>query len=155
MTRGVTWVEFTADDIRARMTASEVETYEGSSRSVWAEGATEPAVPEGTPERLPIIAGQVLARFRGAIRENPYITEMGPDGTLPDFCIAEAAVIGRVAALGLNPVPVGMTDPRRDEYRAASDFLKALPSMKPGAFGEAPSAETASATYGGSKLLDF
>ncbi len=151
----MTWTAFTADDIKARMTASEVETYEGSSRSVWEEGDTEPSVPPGTPERLPIIAEQVLARFRGAILENPYVTEMGPAGTLPDFCIAEAAVIGRVAAIGLNPVPVGMTDPRRDEYNLAKDFLKALPTMKSGAFGSDPSTESASATYGGSTLLDF
>lgn len=137
------------------MTATEIDAYEASSRQTWPEGDTAPSVPPGTPERLPIIAEQVLARFRGAILENPYVTEMGAAGTLPDFCIAEAAVIGRVAAIGLNPVPVGMTDPRRDEYNLAKDFLKALPTMKGGAFGSAPTPESAAATYGGSKLLDF
>jgi hypothetical protein len=75
---------------------------------------------------------------------------------MPDFCIAWAAVIARVALIGLNPIQEGMTDPRRDEYRDAAKGLESLRSMNAAAFALTdPSAESASASHGGAALLDF
>jgi hypothetical protein len=145
----VSWITFTADDVKTRLAVREMEVYE--------ETASEE--PDGTPgaeERLPVIVSQVLGQFRGAIRANPQVTELGPAGTLPDFCIAWAAVIARVALVGMNPVPEGMTDPRRDEYRDAVKGLETLRSLHPSAFAlEDPSAATSGASYGGAALLDF
>lgn len=140
------WVSFTDSDVKARLATLELETYE-SSASQGDEDA-----------RLPIIVSQVLGQFRGAIRANPQTITLGPEGTLPDFCIAWAAVIARVALLGLTPVQEGMTDPRRDEYRDATKGLESIRSMNAAAFTindpSAPDA-TSSPAYGGSALLDF
>jgi len=144
------WVSFTADDVKARLAVRELDTYE--------ETATEESdETPGNDERLPVIVSQVMGQFRGAIRGNPHVTELGPDGTLPDFCIAWAAVIARVALIGLNPVQEGMTDPRRDEYRDATKGLESLRSMNASAFAMTdPTASSATeASYGGSALLEF
>jgi hypothetical protein len=147
------WVEFTADHVKARLAARELEIYEETASAESDEG--EPSTP--TP-RLPLIVAQLIARIRGLVRANPRVTAMGPEGTIPDGCVFHAAVIGRVALIGLNPVPEGMTDPRRDEYRAAEKFLESLPSMNPSAFGDDLPAASAPATtpvYGGNPLLEF
>lgn len=139
------WVTFTADDVKARLATLEIETYESAA----SQGDED--------ERLPVIVSQVLGQFRGAIRSNPHVTEFGPDGTLPDFCIAWAAVIARVGLLGLTPVQEGMTDPRRDEYRDAVKGLESLRSMNAAAFALANPVDSgsSSATFGGSAILEF
>ena len=78
-------------------------------------------------------------------------------GTLPDFCIFEAAVLARTALVGLSSVPEGVTDPRNAEYTAARKFLDSLSSMKAEAFGDDPTADATAetASYGGADLLDF
>jgi len=144
----MSWVNFTADHVRARLAAREMEVYQDT--------ATEDA--GDTPEeRLDAIVAQVCDQFRGAIRMNPRVTAIGASGTLPDFCIAHAAVVARVALVGMNPVPEGMTDPRRDEYREAMKFLDSLKSAPSSLFDE--SAGTSSAAsgglYGGKAYLDF
>lgn len=142
----MSWQTFTEDDVKARLATLEIDTYE-SAASQGEEDA-----------RLPVIVSQVLGQFRGAIRSNPQVTELGPDGTLPDFCIAWAAVIARVGLLGLTPVQEGMTDPRRDEYRDATKGLEALRSMNAAAFAitdPVSSGSTSTANYGGSALVEF
>lgn len=143
------WVPFTAADVKARLAVRELDVYEETATE---EGDETP----GSEERLPSIVAQVLGQFRGAIRGNPHVTGLGPEGTLPDFCIAWAAVITRVALIGLNPIQEGMTDPRRDEYRDAVKGLESLRSMNAAAFALTdPAADTASASHGGAALLDF
>ncbi|WP_226894850.1 hypothetical protein [Luteolibacter marinus] len=107
--------------------------------------------------RIDAIAAQVLARFRGVIRANPNVSHVGPAGTLPDFCFEFVALIGRLGQGGLNPVPEGMTDPRRDEYRNAEKFLESLRTMEGAAFSEtdsAPASPTVRPAYGGSPILN-
>lgn len=59
------WVTFTADHVRARLAARELEVYQDT--------ATEDA--GDTPEqRLESIVSQVCDQFRGAIRMNPLVT---------------------------------------------------------------------------------
>lgn len=141
------WVTFTADHVRARLAARELEVYQDT--------ATEDA--GDTPEqRLESIVTQVCDQFRGAIRMNPLVTTIGATGTLPDFCIAHAAVVARVALVGMNPVPEGMTDPRRDEYREAMKFLGGLKDAPASLFDETAGAPASGGgSYGGSPLLDF
>lgn len=141
------WVTFSADHVRARLAARELEVYQ--------DVATEDA--GDTPEqRLESIATQVCDQFRGAIRMNPLVSAIGAAGTLPDFCIAHAAVVARVALVGMNPVPEGMTDPRRDEYREAMKFLESLKSAPASLFADAePATLSTGGSYGGSPLLDF
>lgn len=142
----MSWVTFTADHVRARLAARELEVYQDT--------ATEDA--GDTPEeRLAAIVTQVCDQFRGAIRMNPLVTTIGAAGTLPDFCIAHAAVVARVALVGMNPVPEGMTDPRRDEYREAMKFLERLKDAPVSLFAEAAPAASSCASYGGNPLLDF
>lgn len=147
MIRAVSWITFTAADVKARMSARELEVYE----AVAGEGDEEAI------DRMEAVVAQVLASFRGAIRANPNVTEMGAAGTLPDFCILHAAVIARNSLIALTPVPEGMTDPRRDEQREANTFLKDLRTMSSQAFGDDPPVTTSSspASYGGAALLDF
>lgn len=152
------WIPFTADHVKSRLAARELETYEATAVSEYPEGGGEAELPAEPLDRLPLITEQVLARFRGVIRGNPRVTYLGPAGTLPDFCIESAAILGRVGLIGLNPVPEGMTDPRRDEYRNAEKFLESLRTMEPAAFleSETPAAAATTApTYGGSPLLEF
>lgn len=139
----MSWITFTADHVKARLYEDESEAYD--------------AVAGSDMDRLAEIVTQTCNRFRGAIRSNPQVTSMGAAGTLPDFCIFDAAVIARTALLGLAPVQEGVTDPRRDEYNAAKKTLEALPSMNPKAFEDDPSedGETSSASYGGSDILEF
>lgn len=147
------WVEFTADHVKSRLAARELEIYEETATLEFEEA--EPTTP--TP-RLPEIVDQIVMRIRGMIRANPRITEMGAAGTIPDFCIGHAAIVARVALVGLNPIPEGMTDPRRDEYRASDKFIDGLSSMNPSAFGDdlPAAAETATTpAYGGNCALNF
>jgi len=146
------WVEFTEDHVRSLCAARELEVYEETAAAEY-DGA-EPSTP--TP-RLPEIVAMITARIRGAIRSNPKVIAMGADGTIPDFAIYHAAVLARNALLGMNPVAEGMTDPRRDEQRAAEKFVESLSSMNPSAFGDDPPVASAAATpsYGGNALLDF
>ena len=142
----MSWVTFTADHVRARLAARELEVYQDT--------ATEDA--GDTPEqRLDSIVAQVCDQFRGAIRMNPLVTAIGAAGTLPDFCIAHAAVVARVALVGMNPVPEGVTDPRRDEYREAMKFLGALKDAPASLFAEPEPAASACEGYGGKPQLDF
>jgi len=139
----MSWITFTADHVKARLYEDEHEAYDAVSGS--------------DIDRIAEIVTQTCDKFRGAIRSNPQVTSMGAAGTLPDFCIFDAAVIARTALLGLAPVQEGVTDPRRDEYNAAKDALKLLSAMNPKAFeadpSEAPSSSAAS--YGGADLLEF
>jgi len=147
------WVEFTADHVKARLAARELEVYEETAATEFEEGL--PSTP--TP-RMPEIVEQITMRIRGMIRANPRVTEMGAAGTIPDFCVAHAAVLARMALIGMNPIPEGMTDPRRDEYRAAEKFVEGLSTMNPSAFGDDLPTASASATtpvYGGNPLLEF
>lgn len=141
----MSWVTFTADHVRARLAARELEVYQDT--------ATEDA--GDTPEqRLDSIVAQVCDQFRGAIRMNPLVTSIGAAGALPDFCIAHAAVVARVALVGMNPVPEGMTDPRRDEYREAMKFLGSLKDAPAALFSD-PAPASCSDSFGGNPLLDF
>ena len=152
------WIPFTSAHIKSRCSARELERYEETANSEYPEGEGDAEVPVDALARLPQITEQVLARFRGAIRANPGLSYMGPDGTLPDCCIESAAIMGRVGLIGLNPVPEGMTDPRRDEYRNAEKFLESLPKMDPAAFSESgnpANPSLRSGTYGGNPLLSF
>jgi hypothetical protein len=139
------WVAFTADDIKARLYEDEHEVYEAASGE--------------NIDRIAVLVDQVCNRFRGAIRSNPNVVSMGTAGTLPDFCIFDAAVIARTALIGLAPVQEGVTDPRRDEYNSAKKLLEALPTMNVKAFEDDPAPTgdegSAAASYGGSDLLDF
>lgn len=139
----MSWIIFTADHVKARLYEDEHEAYDAVS---------------GTDiDRMAEIVTQTCNRFRGAIRGNPQVTSMGAAGTLPDFCIFDAAVIARTALLGLAPVTEGVTDPRRDEYNAAKKTLESLPTMNPKAFEDDPVTIEGSseASYGGADLLDF
>ena len=149
------WAAFTVDHVRARLAARELEVYEETARLEYPEGGGETEVPADSPDRLSQIVAQVCNQFRGAIRANPLASTMGPAGTLPDFCIAHAAVVARVALLGMNPVPEGMTDPRRDEYREAMKFLEGLKSAPASLFAEEPPSSPGAPCYGGNPLLDF
>ncbi|WP_193214803.1 hypothetical protein [Luteolibacter marinus] len=144
--------------MKSRLAVRELETYEATALSEYPEGGGEAEVPGDAVDRLPEIAAQVLARFRGMIRANPRVTQLGPTGTLPDFCIESAAIIARVGLVGLNPVPEGMTDPRRDEYRNAEKFLESLRGMEASAFldDETPAAgANVAPAFGGNPLLRF
>jgi len=144
------WVTFTEDDIKSRLAVRELDTYE-STAGQQSDGSAAAFA------RLPIIHAQVMANIRGAVRANPRVDALGPDGTLPDFCVAWASVIARVALVGLSPVPEGMTDPRRDEYRDAVKGVESLRSMHPNAFvvtDPLPSAAS-SPSYGGEPMLGF
>ncbi|MCW1885629.1 hypothetical protein OKA04_12895 [Luteolibacter flavescens] len=150
------WVPFTEADVTSRLAAREIEVYEATSRREYPEEGGEAEVPVLSPERLPQIVEQVCNQFRGAIRGNPLVSVLGPAGTLPDFCIAHAAVIARVALVGMNPVPEGMTDPRRDEYREANSFLRSLRTAPAAMFDDAdPAPAPACPAFGGNPYLDF
>jgi hypothetical protein len=139
------WVTFTTDHVKARLYDSEEEAYAD--------------VAGDAIDRLGEIVIQTCAKFRGAIRSNPQVAEMGAEGTLPDFCIFDAAVIARTALVGLSPVTEGVTDPRRDEYNAAKKTLESLPTINPKAFGddlsELSGSSISSASFGGSSQLNF
>lgn len=141
------WVTFSTGHVRARLAARELEVYQDTAVEDSAETAEQ---------RLESIVAQVCDQFRGAIRMNPLVTAIGPAGTLPDFCIAHAAVVARVALVGMNPVPEGMTDPRRDEYREAMRFLGGLKDAPAALFDEtAGSSASGGGSYGGRPMLDF
>lgn len=150
------WVPLTAQNVIDRMSAREVDVYESVSRKEYDEDGEEPpAVPVDAPERMPSVIEQVVNRFRGKIRANPNVSAMGPAGTIPDFCVFSAAIIARTALIALPPTQEGMTDPRRDEYRAAEKELEGLASLHAGAYGEDPPVASSSPSFGGSPLLDF
>jgi hypothetical protein len=142
------WVTFTEDHVRSACAAREMETYEDTATAE-SEGVTGASTP-----RLPGIVEIVVARIRGAIRGNPKVETMGEAGTIPDFAVYHAAVLARTALLGLNPVAEGMTDPRRDEHKAAEKFVESLMTMSPAAFGDDPVASTCE-NYGSATYLDF
>lgn len=139
----MSWITFTADHVKARLYEDEHEAYS--------------AVSGDDMDRLAGIVEQTCNRFRGAIRANPQVSSMGEAGTLPDFCIFDAAVIARTALTGLAPVTEGVTDPRRDEYASAKKMLESLPTMNPKAFMDDPVTIEGDSepSYGGAPILDF
>ena len=152
----MSWITFSVDDIKSRLSARELLVYEETSRVEYDELSGQNLVPDGTPERIVAIHSQTLGQFRGAIRSNPRVASLGPDGTLPDFCIAWASIIARVGLIALNPIQEGVTDPRRDEYRDAVKGLESLRTMPASAFVMTdPTAEASTASYGGNTLLEF
>lgn len=148
------WITFTPDHVLARLAVRELEVYEAVAGGEYQEDGSV-AVPADAPERMPQIVEQVCDRFRGAIRANPSVRSMGPAGTLPSFVIYDAAVIARHALIGMPPVPEGMTDPRRDEYRAAEKLLADLREMDAKAFEDDPAPSPVAANYGGEKFMQF
>lgn len=149
------WVTFTADDVKARLAARELEVYEETARREYPEEGGEAEVPPDGPDRLEQIVRQVLGQFRGAIQANPFVATQGPEGTLPEACIAYAAVVARVALVGMNPVPEGMTDPRMEEYREAMRFLRDLRTAPASMFEDAGPTAAGGSSFGGNPQLDF
>jgi len=145
----MSWITFTADHVKARLAARELDAYEETSTADGSGGTEAP-----TP-RLDAIVTQVLGQFRGAIRANPRLTEMGPDGTLPESCIGHAAVVARTSLIGMLPHSDGMTDLRRDEYQAANAFLERLPDADAGLIETDSEPVASTGVYGGNKQLDF
>lgn len=144
------WVQFTSDDIRDGLAVREVEIYESTAGE-----DSEGNVPVDASQRIDRIRDRTVSMFRGAIASNPQVTALGPDGTLPDFCIAWAAAIARVAMLGLNPVEEGRTDPRRDEYTDAIKGRDSLKTMRGEVFATVTPEPIPTGSFGGSPLLDF
>ena len=150
------WVTFTADHVKARMSARELETYEIVSRKEYADDDGESEVPIGSPERMPQIVKQVCDRFRFAILSNPAVSVLGPDGTLPEGLIYSASVIARDALIALPPVEEGTTNPRQKEHDAAEAELKAIRTMPGAAFVVETSSDTSgSSASGGDSILEF
>lgn len=150
------WVTFTADDIKSRMSSREIAVYEDTAAAEYPVGDGAVEIPVSAVPRINAIVEQITDRFRGAIQANPRTISMGATGTIPAFCIGAAAILGRVALIGLNPVQEGMTDPRRDEYRSAEKFLESLSEMDPQAFeDEIPTENSFLPSYSGKPLLDF
>ena len=150
------WITFTADHVKARLSARELETYEDVSRAEYGEDDEEPSVPPDAPERMPAILEQVCNRFRGAIRSNPRVSVLGPAGTLPDFVIFSAAVIARDSLIALPPIEEGMTNPRQKEHDAAEAELKWLRTADPKVFADDEAAASSNGgAFGGQPLLDF
>lgn len=145
------WVTFTAADIRDGLAVREIAIYEETAGKDF-EGEIE----EGTELRIERIASRTVDQFRGIILANPQVSELGPAGTIPAFCVPWAIAIARVAMLGLNPVEEGRTDPRRDEYTDATKGRDSLRTMPPAAFALVdPAATSSEPSYGGSPLLEF
>lgn len=144
------WVNFTADDVKSRLAERELETYEDAA-------GLSPTGEQNVDLRMDAIVSQVLGQFRGKIRSNINVSALGPDGTLPDFCIAPAAIIARVGMLGLNPIAEGQTDPRRDEYQNAIKELNGLDRLNPAAFALADptSSDLTGGNYGGYDWIEF
>lgn len=138
------WVPFTSADIKAHLLDTEVELYDDLANDPVGES------------KLPAIVAHVVARVRGACLANPNLPYLGPEGTIPDFCVYHAAVQARHALISLLPVPEGYSDPRRDEKKSADDFLTSMKEMQPRAFLAEQAVVPASApSFGGKPLLDF
>lgn len=154
---GMPWETFTAEHIMSRMSAREIAVYEETALAEYPEGGGDAEVPEDAVPKIGDIVTQICNRFRGAIKSNPRVLAMGADGTLPDFCIGDAAVLGRTALVGLPPTQEGVTSTREKEYNSAEKFLESLRTMDAQAFGDdLPNSEpSSSASYGGAALLDF
>lgn len=150
----MSWITFTAAHIKEGLAVRELAIYEETA-GVDFDGVPE----EESGARIATIATRIADQFRGIIRANPLVTEMGPAGTIPGFCLPWAIAIARVSILGLNPVEEGRTDPRRDEYTDAIKGRDSLKSMNVAAFAltdpEAVASTEYSASYGGATLLEF
>jgi hypothetical protein len=121
------WRAIEDEDLRSAISSKEEETFRNR---LTAEGQGDPFV---------AIFGQVTRNFRDAIRSGG--NELDPDpANLPDGAIFHAVVIIRQRLCGRFNVGE-QTETRRDEYKAASDYLKALAAgdIRP----EAPGNETA------------
>ena len=151
----MSWITFSADHVKARMTVRELAVYESVSRAEYPEEGGEAEVPDDAPLRMPAIIEQVCNRFRGAIRSNPRVTLLGPAGTLPDFIIFSASVIARDSLIALPPVEEGMTNPRQKEHDAAEAEFKWLRTADPKVFVDDEDQASSGVAYGGQPLLDF
>ena len=99
---------------------------------------------------------EIIRRFRHLRRLNgAAMAQSQQRGTGRMANDSTSSVVARVALVGMNPVPEGMTDPRRDEYREAMKFLAGLKSAPASLFAEEPPAAPAAPCFGGNPLLDF
>jgi hypothetical protein len=150
----VPWLPLTPDHVTARLAARELATLQSVATREYDDEDGNEVAPTTLEDRLGAIIEQTVERIRGAILSNPRVLELGPAGTIPSFCVWAAAIIARTALLSLPPVEEGMTDPRRDESRAAEKEIETLRTMDPKAFALVDD-EASTATFGGAALLDF
>lgn len=148
----MSWITFTAAHIKEGLAVRELAIYEETA-GVDFDGISS----EVSGERIAAIATRTADQFRGLIQSNPLVSEIGPAGTIPSFCLPWAIAIARVAMLGMNPAEEGRTDPRRDEYTDATKGRDSLKSMSASAFAiTSPASSSASSTtYFGSTRLEF
>lgn len=147
------WITFTAAHIKEGLAVRELAIYEETA-AVDFDGIIE----EVAGVRIAAIAARIADQFRGIIRANPLVSALGPEGTIPSFCLPWAIAIARVSILGLNPAEEGRTDPRRDEYTDAikgRDSLKAMSANALAVVDTATPSTLGSVYFTGSANLDF
>lgn len=149
------WVTFTAADIRDGLAVREIAIYEQTAGKDF-DGVVE----EGNQNRIDRIASRTVEQFRGIIASNPSVASLGPEGTIPAFCLTWAIAIARNSLMSLNPVEEGKTDPRREEYLEAIKGRDSLAKLQAIAFAvvdtPTPTAISESfASYGGNPFINF
>ena len=112
------WRSLTDDDLRSAISAAEEASFR---TKLLGEGQADP---------FAVIFAQVTKNFRDAIRANPA-NELDPDeATLPEGAIFHAVAIVRHRLCGRFNAGE-QTETRRDEYKEATAWLKAVPSGPP------------------------
>ena len=139
----MSWLALTSDHVKARLGANELETIE--------------EVGGGDGDRLAGIITQVTALVRARVA-GCHRNELGTAGMIPDECLHAAATIAKHDIRATLP-STGSEDEgdlRKDEYREAMDFLKAVSRCDVAITSDSGSVNGAgTGVYGGSDLLTF
>ena len=137
------WIVLTAEHVKARIAADELAVIEDTGG--------------GTGDRLTGIIEQVTAMVRAKVAAC-HKNILGPSGTIPKECLHAAATIAKHDIRASLP-STGSEDEgdlRKDEYREALDFLRAVARCEIAIekHGGGVSGRS-SGCYGGETLHDF
>jgi len=139
------WIQFTADHIRDRLSANELETWDDAGQD-----------DDKVISRIPGIIDQTVALIRGRVascRDN----QLGDAGLIPEELLWSAATIAK--NMMLNSIPaIGETaqSERAEENRRAHDMLDQAADCKLLIADDAgQTANQVSSVYGGDCKLHF
>jgi hypothetical protein len=141
------WISFTEDDIKARLSINEIETWDDAGQDAGSEVS-----------RLPGIITQVIGLVRGRVGTCRDNNPLGAVGLIPEELLWAASTIAK--NMILNSIPAiadSSQEERTTENRMAHDMLDQASKCELIISGDdsITTATQTESTYGGDPLLDF
>jgi len=139
------WIQLTENDIRSRLSANEIESWNDAGQDAGAEVS-----------RIPGIITQVTSLVRGRVA-TCRDSQLGLAGLIPEELLWSAATIAKNMILNSIPTGVEIAQERSDENRRAHEMLDQAADCKLSITGDdsVTTANQVASEFGGDCLLNF